>query len=377
MKNYSTLWISPVPRQATQGRDKQTFTSFNPKTGEMTLDRVLMNKTRETGTGYRLSFRADISKNKLHTGLEESMENPFYGLNPEDILSDFGLDHIWATEMDKIVKQKMIKKQTYFEILDKREPGFYTSDMTSGNMFSYSKASRKTIVKSTFLEEFYVVLFDGPNRFTDETPRQRIAMQLFRVHDKVAPNKQSINPSFHTFYISEENEAEMEKMRKQDIIDEAIYAKVKLFNEASEFKIYQVASLCLNSQGQPIVKGVSSKDQVKQAINYYLDNGSHQMTNVARFVELTNLLKDKESKLRFEVLYLIQQGINFNKLSMKDGYMLWHSKAQTPQYKFSEKDKFVNLILTEMLKYNPEDQETSNWYYDLYSELEKAGALLK
>lgn len=376
MKNYSTIWISPVPRQATQGRDKQTFTSFNPKTGEQTDQRKLMHKTREIGTGYRMSFRADMTKNKLHTGLEESVDNPFYNLDASDVMSDFGLDHSWSSELDKIVKQKLIKKQTYFEILDQREPGFYKSEMVSGNLFTYSK-NKKATIASTFLEQFYVTLYDGPNRFTDETPRGRIAIQLFKVHDKVAPNKQSINPTMHSFYISEENEAEMEKMRKQDVIDQAIYAKVKLFNEASELKLYQVASLCLNSQSQPIVKGTASKDQVKQAINNYLDSGTNQLTNVGKFIEITDLLKEKENKLKFEVLYLVQQGINMNVLSMKDGYMLWHSKAQTPQYKFSEKDKFVNLILVEMLKYNPEDTETSNWYYDLYSELEKKGVWLK
>lgn len=370
------MYISPVPRQATQGRDKQTFTSFDPKSGQPTEQRRLMHKTREFGTAYRMSFRADISKNKLHTGLDESVDNPFYDLDASSVMSDFGLDHQWSSELEKIVKQKLIKKQTYFEILDKRSPGFYTSDMLSGNLFTYSK-NKKSKVEATFLEEFFVLLYDGPNRFTDETPRQRIAMQMFRVHDKVAPDKKSINPSIHSFYISEENEAEMEKMRKQDVIDQAIYAKVKLFNEASEFKTYQVASLCLNSQGHPIVKGIASKDQVKQALNNYLDSGTNQMIHVEKFIEITNLLKEKESRLKLDVLYLVQQGINLNCLSMKDGYMLWHSKAQTPQYKFSEKDKFVNLILVEMLKYNPEDTETSNWYFDLYSELEKKGAWLK
>ncbi|MGK7591569.1 hypothetical protein, partial [Salmonella enterica] len=73
---------------------------------------------------------------------------------------------------------------------------------------------------------------------------------------------------------SEENEAEMEKMRKQDLIDAAIYEKVKLQNEASEFMNYKVASLLTTHQGRPIIKGVTPRDSVKQALNNFINDRS-------------------------------------------------------------------------------------------------------
>jgi len=369
MKNYNVVWVSPVPRPATQGRDRQMFSTIDPKTGELTNHSKPMNKTRETGTGYRMGFMPDTSKNKFNTGLEESVDNPFYNLDPADVISDFGLNHLWSSEIEKIVKQPKLKKQTLFEILDKQAPGFYKSEMTGGNLFQYSKNMPK--IEASFIERFYIVLYDGSNRFTDETPRGRLAIQLLRNHNKIAQDKKSINSALHNFYISEENEAEMEKMRKQDVIDMATFAKIKLFTEASEYKAYQVAVMCLNSQGVPIIKGVASKDNVKQAINRYLESGTQQMVNVDKFITITDLLKDPTNRLRFDILYLTQQAINTNVLSMRDGYLIWHSKSETPLYKFSDRDKFVSFMQTELIKYNPDDLEVTNYYHDLVEELKK------
>lgn len=375
MKNTTVLYVSPVPRIPTQGRDKQTFTTIDPKTGQLKVSKT-MNKTKEFGAGYRMGFMLNFATNKFQTGMEESCDNPFYNLDAETVMSDYGLDHNWSSEIEKVVKQKRIKIQTLYEILDKQVPGFYTSDAISGNVFQYSKAHKENIRK-TFIETFYIVLYDGPNRFTDETARGRLAIQLLKNHNKIAHSKNEINPSFHSFYISEENEAEMDKMRKQDILDKAIALKYDLYNNMSEYKAYQVGVLCTNVHDKSIVSGVVSRDETRQKINNYLEPGSNQMSNANQFISVTELLKKKEDRIRFEVLYLIQQAFNTNVLFVNNGFIVWHSKQGTPQHKFSDRDKLTNLIHSELLIYNPEDSETSNLYGDLVTELKNKGVRIE
>jgi len=375
MKNHTTLFVSPVPRTASQGRDRQVFTVIDPKTKQLTTTRS-MNKTREVGTSVTLKFPLDTYSGRYITGLDELVANPIYSLDAETVFSTYNLSPKWQDIIPKLVRQAQISRQTYFEILDNVDPDYYTTLAKSGTMLSF-QPSQLLNRESTFIERFSVELFDRPNRFVDDTPRQRMAIQLIKVHNRIAKSKMEANPVEHLFYISEENEAEMEKMRKQDIIDEANFEKIKLQKEASDFVNYKVASLLTTYQDRPIVKGATSKDGVKQAINNFLNDKSHQMENIQKFNDVVTLLKSAEGKQRFEVKYLIQQGLNHKVLENRDGYLVWISRSADKNiYKWTDYEKFVSFIVSEMIIFDPEG-ELTNWYNELFQEVKSKNAWLE
>lgn len=365
------MFVSPVPRVASQGRDKQTFTIIDPKTKETTVTKA-MNKTREIGTSVTLKFPLDVGQNKFVTGLDELIPNPILELEVEDVLSTYALNPSWQALLPKLVKQTKIARQTWFEILDNVDPDYYNCNAKGGTMLSFSPAQ---LLKRepTFIEKFSIELFDRPNRFVDDTPRQRMAIQLIKNHNRIAKDKMTANPVEHLFYISEENEAEMEKMRKDDIIDAAIAAKVDLQKKASEFVNYKVASLLTTHQDRPIVKGVMPADGVKQALNNYLRDKSHQMENIEKFNSVMELLSTPEGKQRFEVKYLVQQGLNSEVLSNRDGYLVWNTRSSEKNiYKWTDYDKFISFLVSEMIIFDPNlDNAPTNWYNELLKEVKK------
>jgi hypothetical protein len=371
MKNHITLFVSPVPRIATQGRDRQVFTVIDPKTRELKTTKS-MNKTRETGTSVTLKFPLDVYSGRYVTGLDELVPNPIYQMDPENVFSTYNLSPKWLEIIDKVVKQSQISRQTYFEILDNVDPDYYTSLAKNGTMLNFQPSQLLSKDREpSFIERFSVEFFDRPNRFVDDTPRQRMAIQLCKVHNKIAKSKNESNPVEHWFYISEENEAEMEKMRKQDIIDLSIAEKVKLFTESSEFMAYKVGSLLTTRQDHPIVKGNTTKDGVKQAINNYLNDRTYQMENIDKFNGITELLKSPEGRLKFEVKYLVQQGLNTRVLDNRDGYLIWNSRsAEKNIYKWTDYEKFISFLVSEMLVFDPQvENPVTNWYNELYKEV--------
>ncbi len=373
MKSQKVIFVSPVNRIPTQGRDKQAFTIIDPKTGELTVTKG-MGKTKEFGTASEYSFPFNARTNRLVTGLDATIPNPIKGLTTEEAMEKYSLSHYWRDQVESLVNQSEIKKQTWYEILDDTTPGYYTSEI-AGNVTIFNMTKSTKIPENpNFLQRFKIILYDSPNRFEDdgtrETSRGRLAIELIKVHDRIAKSKQEINSARHHFYISEENEAEMEKMRKQDLLDEATYRKRDLQLKASDYKNYQVASLLTTYQNANIVYGNVTKDMVKQKVNAYLGEGSHQVENIQKFLKITEMLDSKEGRERFEIMYLVQQAVNCNVFTVRDGYYVWNSKAGTPNmYKHSNYDKLISLLQAESKNWNPKDTETTNWYGDLYNEL--------
>lgn len=371
MKNQTqtTIFVNPVPRISPQGRDKQTYSFIDPKTGELVVTQN-MNKTRELGVGVVYSFKYNPVTNKLQTGLEEVIRNPFYELEVSDIMEQYGLSYNWTEPLKGIIKQSEIKKQTYFEILDNVNPEYYSSEI-KGNVTIFNMTKSTRIPEDpNFLQRFSVVLYDGPNRFSDDTPRGRLAIQLIKNHNKIAHSKRDVNPAVHDFYISEENEAAIEKAKKQDIINEAIFNLVNLQKGGDDFLNYQVAILLTNKDGKPVLKGESSPANVKRVLTEYISESSSQLENVEKFMKTISLLDGKENRERFNVMYLVQQAINTNVMSVKDGYYIWHSKSGTPNmYKHINYDKFISLLQNEKKNWIVSDENVTNWYADLFNEV--------
>jgi hypothetical protein len=382
MKSQSkVLFVNPVSRIATQGRDKQTFNIIDPATQEIIVVKG-MNKTREFGTASEYSFPFNPRTNRIVTGLDYSIPNPIYQLSPDEVMEKYGLSLQWRSILDNVVKQAEIKKQTWYEILDDVAPDYYTSEV-AGNMTIFNAGKNmKDAPKPNFLQGFKIILYDRPNRFEDDgtarTSRERLAIELIKVHDRIAKNKQEANSSKHHFYISEENEAETEKMKKQEMIDDAIYLKVELQRKLSEYKNYQVASLLPLHNGKPLIMGSMTSDGVKQSLNEYLSEGSHLMDNIVRFNKVMSLFDSKEGRERFEIMYLVQQAINTNVILVRDGFYIWNSKSGTPNmYKHGNYEKLISLLQTEAKNYNPKDETVTNWYGDLLNEVKSKKARIE
>ena len=377
MKSTTILFVSPVERVASQGRDRQIYSFIDPKTQQLIQTRA-MKKTRETGTEAVYAFQPSYSQNKYLTGLDERIKNPFQDGDVNSLMNEYNLPIEWRPELEKIITYSEITKQSYYEILHNQVPGFYTSAFNPVNSIFKSLGKSKADIKdTTFIDRFSITLYDGANRFTDETPRGAMAIQLIRNHPKIALSKKDVNPVVHQYYISEENEAEMEKMRKQDIIDDAGNVKYELLRRSTAYKAYQVATLCSTVDHKPIVKGKTTIDQVKIALNNYIGDGRDQMKNIDRFMEVTDLLKSPETKALFECKYLVGQGLAFGVLGIRDGNLYWYSKSDNhTKYKWSSEQAFISFLVTEYNTYNSEEN-VQNFYEDLVKEVSNKGAWIE
>lgn len=355
------LFVSPVMRTSPQGREKQTYAYFGAN-GQLEFGPQKRQSRSET-TVTRLMFTGDFQKQQYNTGLDEMVDNPYYG----------SLD---TTIAETYKTSKTIKLQTLYELQEGFEIGTLHNRIVS-SMFNtrLSKVDKDDV---SYIGGFHVDLYARANRFDDTTIRGKLAIQLLKNHPRVALNKEAANPATHHFYISEENEAIVEVRRKQDTIEQIMFEKVKLQNEASNFKTYQVASLCLYKDNRPAVIGDANHELVKAQLSAYLDSSSKFFNeNSRKFLELIAMIKDKKQSERFYVRYLLQQAINSNILDLRDGYIFWHSKANTPNMgKHTDILKLENLILSEMLIYNPQS-DASNHYKDLLEECIKKGVRIE
>lgn len=379
MKSQSdttVLYVNPVPRISAQGRHKQVFTIIG-KTGEL-IPTAGMQKNKEFGVPSEYSFPYNHLTNKLQTGLDKMVANPFKGLEPDYIVETYSLSQEWLKHLESIVKQDTIKLQTKFEIYDNVSYDHYTNDIAGGmTIFNTPNIKAANIAPPNFLQTFKIILYDKPNRFTDETPRGRLAIALIKIHPKIAANKNAANASVHDWYISEENEAQAEKLKKQTLIEDAIAAWVGLRNSSSPFTIYQFGCLLTWHDNRNVLKGTVNNETAKTFISEYLnDTTTYQMENIQKFMKLYDLFTTGSD--RFHVMYLIQQAINTNIIKISDGYYVWHSKAATPNmYKHTDYDKFVSLIQQEFNTYNPDDRTINNWYKDLFEEVQSKGAWIE
>jgi hypothetical protein len=344
----TTLFINPIPRQSVQGRHQKYFINS-------TGDKIETKDTMAENVYKTYHFPLSPTSGRLVTGLNELVPNPYLGLKPETLT----VGSFWRNKMAELVNKPQILKQTLFEIKFNREEGFYNDEAKH-----YEMRKRKSEDKDSYLQSFSILLYDRPNRFDDTTERGALAMQLAKVHGRIADSKDEMNSVKHHFYISEENEDELERNKKQDIINDAITDLTLLRRKQSDFKMYQLA-IVLNT-----VRGSASSSRVKDSLNAHItDTGKSQMSNINKFNSIQVLMKGK-SYNKFYIMYLIQQAINSNVISIREGHYVWHSKSGIPNvYKISTKyETVLNFFVMELEKYD-EASSDDNWYNDLREEI--------
>ena len=137
-----TMFVSPVPRLSAQGRHLQTY-AYTDKKGILKNTKQ-MGKNKELGCTETLMFVCDNINNKLKTGLDARIDNPYYvdTDKPEvikdkrDVLrSSLTLDDSWTDAiLDGIIKSEKIALQTIYELRDGTTYNFYTSSVKHRKM---------------------------------------------------------------------------------------------------------------------------------------------------------------------------------------------------------------------------------------------------
>ena len=103
----------------------------------------------------------------------------------------------------------------------------------------------------------------------------------------------------------------------------------------------------------------------------YRFDKTFQMDNIKKFMDIVELLNTSEGKQRFEVKYLVQQGLNTHVLDNRDGYIVWNSRSSEKNiYKWTDYEKLISFLVSEMIVFDPllEDAPT-NWYNELFKEV--------
>lgn len=375
MKNqeHTVIWLNPVERESAQGRHKQVYTVIG--TGGQLIPTKGMKKQKEPGVGSTYSFPLDVANKRLITGMNERVLNPFQGREIDSLVEEYMLDASWTNEiLNRIISHSQIKEQTRLELLAGFPYDYYT-DKVEITLFGLPYGKKLSDLPSpSYLQEWYVTLYDRPNKFTTATTRGREVIKWATEHPKVAKDYASLNTAIHDFYISDRAEGNTMKRQKQEALDKGIYQLLKLKNDSTAYRRYQVGVLLTNSDGRSLIAGDVSDHQVSDRLSDYLhDSGAKQIENIGKFTDVVGLLNTVEGVDKFEVQYLLQQALNSNLIIMRDGYYVWLSQSNNPNvYKHPDFNKLVNFVLKEYSMYN-EGDDVTNWYSTLLNEVKNKG----
>lgn len=362
----TTIFIDPVQRTSVQGRNSYTYVTPSG-------DPVNTGRSFAKGAEKRYNFPSSSDGTSIVTNLNRMVDNPWYNKDPQDV-NDGLPEHYhvgadWMRHVEQLVKEPQITKQKELEIRFNQPEGF----LTDKKNLHFSFKSRSKDIEPNYLERFQVILYDRSNRFEDTSLRQALIIELAKVSKKIAPDKASVNPSRHDFFISTKDQALIEKNVKQDIINDAITDLTLLRRNQTPFLNYQVATVL------GVVKGMVSDAAIKKAMNDFIGtSGKEQMNNIQKFNEMVELInKGKEGVEKLWIKYVLKQALNFNLMSIKSGHYIWHSKKDIPNLfdLGSNELKVYKLFYDEFIKYGQKDV-IENHYKDLLDELSSKGVKL-
>ena len=195
-------------------------------------------------------------------------------------------------------------------------------------------------------------------------------MQLIKNHNRIAESIDDINPVSHRFFISEENEAQERKIKRREVITEAAYNYETLKRKFVAYDRYKAAIILKDNIGNNILKGKATDDKVKEVLLEYISSSNrHQLANSERLTSLVERMAVAEESYKIDIEYLIQQALNGNVITARDGRYTWHSQIQDPNVgEFTSSLTFKNFMLSEYENYS-EKSESQNWYKVLFDEV--------
>lgn len=374
MENQSLkVIIKPVPRASVQNRHNIPVVVWDPiKKQRVDLGQT-SGKTKASKAVDIYSFDQDIQRGVYVTGLEELIINPFKEMDYLDVKMQYGLVDKWDNFLQSLVKQDKISKQVYFEIIDAVDPGYYTSKISQSILNLGSTFDAK--LPKTFIEKFNITLYDGANVFSADTSRGRFAIQLVKNKRNIAKTKDGANPNYHTFYIAEENEEELDRVRNDRYENNAIAALASIQAKYPPFKLYQIAAILKNESGGALINtlGDVAPQIVEDQLNRYIKaKNSSKLARIENFLSVVKTFNDEPE--RFLVEYMCAQAYANRLINNREGYLYWNSKMDNPtQYKWKNENSFKNYILEQYKLYNPKQPDDTNGYAELKVELLQKG----
>ena len=373
--NPLKIIVKPVPRESVQRRHLTPVKVFDPTTGQFVDTGHVSGKTKAKNATETLPFQPDRAKNKYKTGLEEMVDNDFKGMDVMTLKSQRSLSNSWDDYLERVVEQDKISRQTLYEIMDGVEPDYYSSriqydSLNPGSLFGAGEKER------SYIEQFEIIMYDGANVFSSDTSRGRLAIQLLKNRSDVATDK-VFNPNTHRWYIAEENEEELDRIKVDEIENEAVSALFDIKRNYPEFKLYQFGIQTITKSNVPLIKGEVPPSVVYDQLNRFIKaKTKEKRDNINTFIDLYG--KFKNSPHLFDMDYIVQQGLNANVLFFDKGQLYWKSKAGEPNvYKWRNQEAFRAFMLEEEEKYNPKEKDMSNYYIDFTNELKEKGIRLK
>lgn len=374
--NPLRIIVKPVPRESVQRRHLTPVKIFDPSKGQFVDTGQVSGKLKAKNATESLPFQPNREIGKYRTGLEEMVDNDFYQAEWITLKSQKNLSNKWDHLLPKLVEQSKISRQTLYEIMDGVDPDFYSPNMTQDMLRPNTVFKFDDKKDRSFIEKFEVILYDGANVFTSDTSRGRMAIQLLKNRSDVAVDR-GYNPNYHRWYIAEENEEELDRIKVDDLENEALFYLTEVQKKYPEFKMYQIAVQLKNHQNISLVKGDVAPSIVKDQLNRFIKNKDKYKTeNIEKFMKVvTNF---KENPKRFEVDYVLAQGFNTNILYTDAGSVFWKTKmAEANVYKWKNEDALRSFMLEEADKYNPKDKTQTNYYKDIVDELTAKGVRFK
>ena len=361
----TTMFITPVPRTSVQGRSNYSYISPDGKT-------IPAGRSFAKGAQKRYTFPRTRDGFQLKTGLSRLVPNPWYGRpanNPNEGLPEhyhIGADYV--LEIPSIVEKKQLTKQQELEIRFNKPAGYLTN--LCKLIDPLKKRSKDD--RGTFLEEFHIILYDEHNQFDNTTLRGCLAMELAEQSGRIAPNKAKANPSKHHFYVSDKNEAAIERAAKQDIINDAIADLTIIRRQYPVFISYQIAVIL------GLLRGEVAPVTVKNSLNDYITTSrKDQMSNIESFNRVTKLLDSATTKDIMWIEYVLQQAVNNNVLRLNAGHYIWPAKKgiQNVYDLGTKKDSVIKFFLEQYNMYVL-DEDADNYYKDIIRQLSNAGVKL-
>ena len=358
MMSVEKIFVMSVPKVSVQGR---THYEYRGSEGNSQA----IGRSRARGVSIPIQFpRQD---NRLITGLDETITNPFKGL--ECKASN------WLEKWDKIDKADELSLQQVYEIKDNVPAGTYTSVVTTPTMASASSSPKQVErieSERTFLEGFRCYLEEGTNVFSADTDRGRWCIHICKNHPLVAKNSSEVNHDLHEFYIGEEEEAEKRKVEKRNIVMDAMSNLGNLVKSYPHYSQQQVMTILKLNYAD------TSETTTKSSLQEYVfedrktANGT-QLERIETFNKLYELLEKEPD--RVYVKYLVEQAIKNYVILLDGGKYIWRSqKGIDNLYSLGIKGHTVeNLFLQEYELYDPKDPNPDNAYVKLINELKGFG----
>lgn len=364
--------VKPVGRESVQRRHLNPVKVWDPERKVMIETGQVTGQTKAKGAIEVLQFVPNLSKGRYNTGLEEMIPNPFKDSTVLALKGKYLLPDTWDHQLDMIVNQSEISRQTWYEILDGTEPNYYTPAINKNvQSIGPMRVTNEERQPRTFIEMFNVTLVDGANVFLWDHSRSRIAIQLLKNHPVVALNKDAYNSTSHNWYIALEDEEELSRVEIDDLENEALFELTSIQKNAPEDRLYRLAVIL------GLAKGEMSPLVVKDMLNRYLKNKSDdKQKRIKKFMDTVQIFKEQEA--RFNVLFAVTQALNVNLMQFENGYLYWKTKMDNATiYRWNSVDAIVGYLEQEYQTYAPKKgsnkDNTTNYYGELVKELESRG----